>query len=382
MLTGSLRTVAACCGLALAAASLSACRSRPGPGREVDLRNGLRDSFGFTGRMVAVDMGETGPIELIAPSSRLDGDLLLLLDSENGVHAIDRRELLAAWIYRGFPGALRYPPTTTAISLLAMSRNELHEIDLRHGSTIGVPIPYDMAPSAPFAATVGTAYIPAWGGSRGEKTLRTLNLVTGLEGWGYRTPGDVRGAVVVGGMPPRQTVYFATDAGDVYALPAVEADARAPEPSWQQTTRGAVTSGLCLHGDDLFVSSQSGFLYCMDRITGTVRWAAPHETPLTESPVATATSVYQFREGSLWCHDRATGAVRWKRNDAARFVVEREGKSLVATHDGMLVAVDAKGGTTGLLEAGEYYFPTNVQDPSIYAVSDDGFLFKLEVGGE
>ena len=383
MKTGSRRTVAAACGLAFAMAALSGCRSDEGPGREVDLRNDLNASFGFSGKVIAVDLGQSGPMTLVADASRLHGDILLLRDEGNVLHAIDRANIFHRWIYTGFTDELRYPPTMTSTSFLGMSRNEIHQIHLRTGSPIGSPIPYDLAPSGPFAGTAGTAFLPAWGGSGGQKTLRTLNLVTGLEGWGYRTPGDIRGAIVVGGAPPRQYVYFATDAGDVWALPAAEADARAPEnPSWVFNTHGAVTADLCLHGDDLFVASQSGFLYCVDRITGGVKWAAPHETPLVDAPVATATSVYQFREGALWCHERATGKVRWKRWDGVRFVVERDGKSIVVSPEGDLLSIDAKGAVAGKMEANKYFFPTNVDDSTVFAVSGDGFIFKLEVGGE
>ena len=52
MKTGSRRTVAAACGLAFAVAALTGCASDEGPGREVDLRNGLNEAFGFTGTAI------------------------------------------------------------------------------------------------------------------------------------------------------------------------------------------------------------------------------------------------------------------------------------------------------------------------------------------
>ncbi|MCK6479170.1 MAG: PQQ-like beta-propeller repeat protein, partial [Planctomycetes bacterium] len=220
------------------------------------------------------------------------------------------------------------------------------------------------------------------GGSRGEKTLRTLNLATGLEGWGYRTPGDIRGNMALGGVPPREMVYFATDAGEVCCLPSAGADGPAPDVLWSTNVHGPVTAGLEVSGEELFVASEDGFLYCMDRITGIHRWAAPHQTPLTEAPVATAGSVYQFRTGGLWCHDRATGAVRWKLKGAVRFVLERDGKSVVQMEDGSLAAVAADGTVSGRLGHGGYAYPTNRRDANLYAVSGDGFVVKLEVGGE
>jgi outer membrane protein assembly factor BamB len=383
MKTGSLRTVAVLCGLALAAAGSAGCASRARTTRDNALLGRIESSFGFSGRKLALELGQAAPVQLRSEASRLDEGFLLLLAEPNHVEAFDRNDLSPAWVYSSLPGALRYPPTLTPISVLLMSGNTLHEVDRRYGGARSAgAIHFDLAPSSAFGGSAGTAYVPCWGGSGGEKTLRTINLVTGLEGWGYRTPGDIRGGVVVGGTPPRQTVYFATDGGIVYAIPAAEASARAPEVSWSADTRGPVTAPLVVEGDELFCASESGFLYCMDRVTGGIKWAAPHEVPLTDAPAATKKSVYQRRESGLWCHDRATGNVRWKLRGGARLVVERDGKSLVADANGDLVLVAADGSVTGRMPSGGYYFPTNLADESLFAVADDGFLFKLEQGGE
>jgi outer membrane protein assembly factor BamB len=382
MKTGSLRTVAVLCGLALAVAASGGCASRQRSTRDGALLDRLESNFGFSGRKLAVDLGQVAPIHLDSGASRLEDGLLLLLADPNHLEALDRDTLMAEWAYHSLPGSLRYLPTLSPIAVLVMSGNELHQIDLRYGHGQGAPIHFDLAPSSAFGGTAGTAYIPCWGGSGGEKTLRTINLVTGLEGWGYRTPGDIRGGLVVGGVPPRQTVYFATDGGIVYAIPAAEASARAPEVLWSADTRGPVTAPLCVDGEELFCASESGFVYCMDRITGGIKWAAPHEVPLIVAPVVTKKSVYQRHEGGIWCHDRATGAVRWRLKGGERMVVERDGKTLVMDEQGGLALVAASGTVTGRMPSGGYYFPTNLRDDALYAVADDGFVFKLEAGGE
>lgn len=381
MKTGSLCTTAAVLGLTMAAFSGLGCASGPRAPRDESLRKGIETTFGFSGRPLAVDLGQSGPVRLEASATRLMGDFLVLISAPNRIEVLNRDTLQADWAYHALPGGLRYTPTLSALSMLVMSMNELHQIDLVYGHS-SPAIHYDMSPSSAFAATAGTAYVPAWGGARGEKTLRTLNLVTGLEGWGYMTPGDIRGGVVVGGQPPRQTVYFATDAGQVYAMPAAEASARGPEIAWSCETRGPVTAPLCVDGEELFAASHSGFLYCMDRVTGNIKWAAPHETPLEEAPVATKGFVYQTRGGEMWCHERATGKTLWKVKGAARFVVERDGKAMVASHDGQIWSVNASGAVTAKMSMGGMYYPTNLRDDSIYAVSGDGLVFKLEKGGE
>lgn len=380
MKTGSLRAVAVGLGLAVAATAVAGCASRPKGHRDEVLEKNLETSLGFSGRRLAVDLGQSGPVRLMADRTLLQGEFLVLQSEPNQIQALNRETLNADWAYHALPGDLRYAPTQSVISMLVMSMNELHQIDLTYGHG-GAAIHYDMSPSSSFGASAGTAYVPAWGGRSGEKTLRTINLVTGLEGWGYRTPGDILGGVIVGGAPPRQTVYFATDAGQVYAMPAAEASARGPEVSWVCDTRGPVTAPLCLEGEEIFAASHSGFLYCMDRVTGNVKWAAPHETVLDSSPVATKAHVYQTRAGEMWCHERATGKVLWKLQGADRLVVERDGKSVV-TAGSEIWTVNAAGKVTGKQAMGGMYFPTNLRDESIYAVSNDGLVFKLEKGGE
>jgi outer membrane protein assembly factor BamB len=392
MKTGSLHTVAVrlgavSCGIALAASAAAVstvmgCASAPSPHRDASLEKALQADLGFSGRELAVDLAQAGNVDLIPTATRLQGDFLVLVEVPNRIEALNRDSLNADWAYHSLPGAVRYPPTLTPISMLLMSDNELHQVDLRYGHAQGPAIHFDMAPSSSFGGTAGTAYVPCWGGSSGEKTLRTLNLVTGLEGWGWRVPGDIRGGVIVGGQPPRQTVYFGTDAGEVYAIPAAEAASRAPAVSWSRDTRGPVTAPLTLDGEELFVASESGFLYSLDRITGLVKWAAAHETPLVESPYVTKKFVYQHRAGWMWCHDRASGKVLWKVQGAARFIVEREGKAVVTSDDGSLWTVAENGSVVGKMPMGGYYFPTNLRDDSLFAVSADGLVFKLERGGE
>jgi outer membrane protein assembly factor BamB len=378
----SIRTATLAVLVAVATAFASCRGTGSSKTRDMKVTDALGQSFGFSGRKLAVDLGQAGPVQLRAGAARLDGPYLLLVEEPNRLHAVDRNDLIPEWVYDGLPGDLRYAPSRTELSFLVVSGAELHQVDLRFGHQRGGPVHFDLAPSARPVGTAGTAYMPSWGGSRGEKTLRTLNLVTGLEGWGYRTPGDIRGGIAIGGEAPRQTVYFATDEGGVYGIPATEAAGRAPNPSWMTPTHGAVTADLVVSGGDLFVSSQDGFLYCMDRITGTVRWSAPHETPLEQSAAATKTSVYQARGNEVWCHDRATGAVRWKRTGVVRFVVERDGKAVLEASDGALVAIDAKGRESGRMESGGLTFPTNTEDGALYGVSAEGYLYKLEVGGE
>jgi outer membrane protein assembly factor BamB len=143
-----------------------------------------------------------------------------------------------------------------------------------------------------------------------------------------------------------------------------------------------VTAPLTLHGEDLFAASQSGFLYCLDRVTGGVKWSAPHQTPLLQAAVAAPAAVYQVRDGEMWSHDRADGRVNWKLPGATRFIAEREGKTYVESARGEVWQVGKDGKVTGKLAASAWRFLTNTKDGTLYAVTASGGIFKVEVGGE
>ncbi len=374
----------AICAILAAGLVLAGCQTTAGTKqtRAESVRGAVAADLGLRGRFLVNDLGQVTATRLRPGAARLAEEFLLLEDVHHRVHSLDRGSVLSTWEFQGFDGEIRFPATFNASSLLLMSGNRLFQIDRRYGHMRGGAIYFDMAPSAPFVATEGTAFVPSWGGGTGQKTLRTLNLVTGLEGWGYRTPGDIRGAMALGGAVPRQTVYFATDAGEVYALPATGSDFQAPEPLWTTRTHGANTADLVLDGDSLFVASQDNGLYCLDRITGRVAWCTFLNAPLTEAPVVTAGAVYQRNALGLHCLDRRTGTTRWRLSDQAHFVVEREGKVVVQGSDGALWLVRPDGSVAARANPGRFTYPANSRDGTLYAVANDGYITALEVGGE
>ena len=75
MKTGSLRTLAAACGAAFLAAAVSAplagCASKPKTPRDEVFRKAMSEGFGFTGRLLAVDLGQQGRVRIRPDSVRL-----------------------------------------------------------------------------------------------------------------------------------------------------------------------------------------------------------------------------------------------------------------------------------------------------------------------
>jgi outer membrane protein assembly factor BamB len=382
MNAGSLRTFVAAGCVAMAASGCASTRGRDSGAREAAVRASLSGGLGFSGTLLVNDLGQVASLRLRSGAARLTEGMVLLEDVHHRLHALDRGSLVSRWGYHGLDAALAFPTTSTGHSLLAMSRNRIHELDLTTGAARHGLVHFDMSPSAPFVASTGTAYIPSWGGGQQAKTLRTVNLATGLEGWGFRTTGDIRGAMAIAGVAPRQTVYFATDAGDVVAMPAAAADGPAPEPTWATRVNGSVTADLLLDGEDLFVACRDSSLSRIDRVTGAYRWATFLQAPLAEAPVATAGAVYQRNSLGLHRLDRATGEKSWTLPGGARFVAEREGKVVVQGADRTLATVDASGKIVARTATGGLVFLTNTRDGTLYGVGDDGFLVALQVGGE
>ena len=103
MKTRSIRT-AAVFGLAAGLAALAGCKSGAPKPRDEQVTRSLASSFGFSGRRLAIDLGQTGPVRLRASYSRLDGPYLMIVEEPNRVQAIDRNDLMPAWVYDGLPG--------------------------------------------------------------------------------------------------------------------------------------------------------------------------------------------------------------------------------------------------------------------------------------
>lgn len=215
----------------------------------------------------------------------------------------------------------------------------------------------------------------SWSSPAGNKTLYSVNLADGQQGWGYRTLGHITAQPLVTGAP-RQLVCFASHDRQVVAVEALGAFEAAPQPSWINETGGANTADLVVSENLLLVPSQEGSLYALDRATGAKVWEYISGEPLKSAATGTKRAVYFHNAYGFHRLDRA-GHLVWKiETGATEFVLERAGKVWLRDAQGSLVIVDD---TTGEIDSGHplagWYIPANPVDGTLFAVSPDGWIF-------
>jgi outer membrane protein assembly factor BamB len=164
----------------------------------------------------------------------------------------------------------------------------------------------------------------------------------------------------------------------------------------QYQTDGPILGDVIAEESGVYAASVSGRLVCLDRNNGHLKWQyiAPH--PLYQSPVVTATTVYQFvpqyglaaidKNAKIAIDadgrrkiDAANREARWVCPDAVQFVSEDEAFTYVRTVTGEIWALDHDTGQVRYRGTGVHFaaVATNVTDNIIYASTRDGVVYAI-----
>jgi outer membrane protein assembly factor BamB len=150
-----------------------------------------------------------------------------------------------------------------------------------------------------------------------------------------------------------------------FAMPP-RAELAAPEarPLWQHALGSAVWAGATYADGGVYVGSQDGRVVALDARSGAERWVFQAGGPIRSRPAVGAGAVYvQADDGQLYKLHAATGRLAWRvktvgvpierlpfDNPRSRFdrfgsdVAIAGGRLYVGTHDGNLIALDARTG--------------------------------------
>lgn len=321
--------------------------------------------------------------ELSMRNAWLFGPQLVVEDTHGRLTSLDSHDLSAQWYYARLPGPLDFAPAPTPISLVMISDGMLYEIDRRFGTHRAGPYDLRFVPSAGPAASGSTAYVPSLMGEEGNLTLVTINLATGLSGWGVATRGSIACAPVLGGSATRPAIYFVTETKGVFSYPAESSAAPAPEPSWVRGTHGQNLVSPTIRDDLLLVGDDKGNLWALNRVTGGVDWVQYGDggKPITRSAWISGDQVYFTRGNAFYAVDRDNGKILWSLPMSGDFVVRREEGVYVRTDDGVVHAVDATSGE--VMRSVKFgrgtHFPANMDGTTFYMVSANGFVFAVDV---
>ena len=355
----------------MAVLALTSCRSRPDrQGQEAALTQTLTE---------LLPDGRIYPNDLSVKQHLFDSHVLVL-DRDNNVTALDRKNLEAKWYYSRLGHQLDFPPSVGAVSVAMIADGVLHEVDRWYGNQLHV-FPLDFIPSAGAGASDSTAYVPSLAAGAGVKTLTTVNLATGIEGWGLSTRGSILHAPIVGGTAVRPTVYFTSEDGGVFAYPATSAAKSTPVPSWMAGTHGRNVAPPTLFEDLYLVGSDQGDLWAFDRVTGEVAWLSLSGSPITEAAFGSGDQVYYRNANGFHALDRAKGKALWTLPEDAMFIVRRPEAVYVQTDNWVVKALDPMTGEVlrSVRFPRETVFLTNQMDGIFYAVRPDGFLFAVDL---
>lgn len=357
--------------------SLAACSSPP-------TREEVETQFGAAalklipdGRIFSNDLAADGPVSV--RGAWLLDEMLLVEYTDGGLLALDRLTLAPMWSYTGLAGPMEFPPALTSVSVLAISDGMLYEIDRRYGNQMSVSR-LGFVPSAGAAGTDSTAYVPALASVSGNRTISSINLANGIEGWGRATRGSVTVPPLVGGTSGRPVLYVATARGAVFAFPAEPASGAAPDPHWSSMVHGRVEYPMVMSEDLLLVSSERGDLWALDRVTGTPVWVHYSGDRALAKAWPGGDQVYFVNEVGYHALSRENGRLLWSYGGLARFLCRRGNTVYPMTSPGLVTAMDTTNGD--VLRTVEFpantIFLANTADHIFYFLTTDGLVVAVD----
>lgn len=198
--------------------------------------------------------------------------------------------------------------------------------------------------------------------------------------WELMTSAGISAAPVFFG----ETVYAAGEDGSVYAVN----EDRAPVwtlPDFVFRTDGRILADLKVDDYGVYVASTDSKLYCLDRLTGKIRWQFFAGIALLDSPVVTSDSVYQYvPTQGLVAIEKGTGEFirkpRWAAKDAKQFLAADEKYVYVALNDRRIGALEK---ATGELKFASdrtdlTVFAPNTKSGIVYGATPTGLVLAIK----
>ncbi len=315
----------------------------------------------------------------------------------DGFYALDERSGAVSWENLAVKG-LSSPALVDRMVLVGGSDGKIHALDASDGQELGnttlVEHPaFSGITSSPKVA-YDLAYVGVFNESGGAGAVVALWISNGTVAWRHETasvdfssPAVFGGSVYVGLMGRYNTTTQVTwdPPFGVLAL-----DASTGEEEWFYPTNASVAASTVVHGDLLVVPSKNGFVYGLNRTTGTPSWSryarAGVSSPALDGDTLFVGGGAFGGDGVLTAMDVASGSVRW--TFATNGPIQSSptvagGIVYFATNvaSGRIYAVNA---TTGQLawsytpSPAQFIFGSPVvADGRLFAVSDNGHVYAF-----
>ena len=262
----------------------------------------------------------------------LAGGLVMALDSENRLYAVDARTGVRRWSVRTAPvhETVRRPAvvgdrvwvvsTTLLVGLKAADGRE--EVRTR----------LDFAASGAPAAMASHVFIPD---ARGY--LQALAVMPDTVPWRRW----MRASVTAGPALDDARVFFASESGEILASSQSRQQA-----AWTYPAEGAVVADLRVaKGDLVLVASLDYSVYAFRGSSGELRWRHQAGEPVRKPPYTQGDQAFVFTKGrGLAALDISSGQVQWRLAQGEDFAAADEQTVYVVSGGGDLLAVSRADG--------------------------------------
>jgi len=196
--------------------------------------------------------------------------------------------------------------------------------------------------------------------------------------------------------PAKVSMFRADPAGTgVFEGPPLE---KLMQKGWKFKTGEGISASAAITKGSVYVSSQDGYLYALDKAGGRERWKLHIGGQNNSSPAVAESLVYAGSEtGVLHAVDAESGRTRWELRTGGAIAsspLVAQGRVYVGSQDGYLYALDALTGRQGwrfktdagirsspVYAAGRIYFGS--EDGNLYAVSAENgeHLWHFQTAG-
>lgn len=179
-------------------------------------------------------------------------------------------------------------------------------------------------------------------------------------------------------------IYFADEGGSVYAISEDKAPAWPLEHSAFQTD-GRIVADVKADEGGIYVASMDTKLYCLEPASGRLRWQYYSASPLVESPVVTADTVYQVVPNiGVVAIDKAAGKMnrdaKWTVKGATRFISQDDKNVYLRGPNNQILACDRATGEVKFKSQRSdlVAFAINTKNGMIYASTRDGNVMAIK----
>lgn len=202
--------------------------------------------------------------------------------------------------------------------------------------------------------------------------------------WQVMTPGA---ALTAAPALYQGILYAGTQDGKIYAV-SEDRNAIWPLEGGVFLTSGKIVADVKADHEGVYFASTDSKLYCVDRMTGKVKWQYFSGRPLTDSPQVTEDTVYQaVPELGVVAIDKIKGKfpqygsgdnrdAKWVAGDAVEFLAADEQYAYMRTRDDRISAFDK--------QTGKQVFQSQRTDLNLYAQNPDkdGLIFAATQDGK